>query len=419
MSRLVLSNAKILDINAGIYTENQSIAMKDGKIAWLGDEGSFEKEEGDNIIDVTNKSVIPGMIDCHVHLEGTGTVNYWKEDLNTPSQKLTFIALENAQRHVISGFTTVRDAGTFANSFPAVKNAMIEMQFAGSRILGSHHFLHQKGRQEDETPDHYDRSHFGAESGPIGMRTAVRKRISNGADWIKIEATGGVLHGKNSNLEQSFFADDELDAIVSETHRMNRYVLAHCHGDEGIYRSTKAGVDTIEHGTFISEETANLMIERKNAIVATKIAVESLAKPEVFAEMTPGIQNRIREASASMRKNHKIAFDKGVRFALGTDAATPANFHGTGAKEIEYMRDHLEVSNLRALQFATIDAASAIKQLDFLGSIEVGKAADLVVVDGDPIQDVTILQQYKNLNYVIRDGVVMAESGKITYTLSM
>ncbi|MCE7737090.1 MAG: amidohydrolase family protein, partial [Candidatus Heimdallarchaeota archaeon] len=158
MERLVIKNANYLDVHSGGYKENKVIVMKDRKIAWIGDEGSFENEEKDQMIDASGKFIIPGMIDGHVHLDFPGGVNMERYELNTPTSAYNYEALINAQKHLISGFTTVRDVGTFSNSYPAIKNTIATLQFAGSRILGSHHILAQKGTQENERPDYIDRS---------------------------------------------------------------------------------------------------------------------------------------------------------------------------------------------------------------------------------------------------------------------
>ena len=303
-----------------------------------------------------------------------------------------------------------------------MKHTLNHLEYAGARVFGASMMLRQPGTQELEYPDflvEFESKVNPVKSGPVGMIDAVRHRISLGADWIKIEGTGGVLHGEHSNLKTSYFTDEELKAIVEETHRSKRFVASHCHADEGIRRGTEAGIDTIEHGSFITEETAKLMLNKKNYLIPTKMALEMLIKPEIFDKMPPSVQNRINEAMAITREQHKLAFDMGVNMALGTDAGTPGNYHGTCAREMQYYTDLLGATNLKALQMATIEAAKAIKQESNLGTIEVGKTADLVIMEKNPLDDIKVIQNYKNQTHVFRDGVLMAEKGKIVYTLDM
>jgi imidazolonepropionase-like amidohydrolase len=192
------------------------------------------------------------------------------------------------------------------------------------------------------------------------------------------------------------------------------HTAAHAHGNEGIYRAVSAGIDTVEHGSFITEETAELMVDKGTYLVPTHRAAHGLTSPETYKMMPPEIQTKIDLTLEGMVNNHKMAFEKGVKIALGTDSGTPGNHHGTTAQEITLMVKEVGMTPIQAIQSATIEAAKAIKLSEITGSIETGKFADLVVVNGNPTDDVSILENRENLEYVIRDGVVMAKKGKIT-----
>ena len=252
-------------------------------------------------------------------------------------------------------------------------------------------------------------------TGIDGIKHAVRDRKRSGADFIKTVTTGGVLHGITSKVDTSLFLDDELLAMTEEAHRFGMHVACHAHGREGIYRAVKANVDTIEHGTLIDEETIDLMIKKQTFLIPTQTAGFGINKPDILKQLPPEVRIKIDKIIYKMKINHKLAFEKGVRIAVGTDAGTPGNPHGTTISEIINMIENLGMTATQALQAATIQSAKAIKMEKEIGSIEIEKFADLVVCNGNPIEQISILKDPTNLLYVIKDGMIMAEKGKITY----
>ncbi|MHA2278259.1 MAG: amidohydrolase family protein [Candidatus Kariarchaeaceae archaeon] len=417
MSRLVVANVSYLDVIQGTMKSNQTIVMKNKKISWIGDHGSFEKEENDNILQLNGKTVIPGLFDCHVHLMSTATNNRYAEQARTSDEMYSFIALKHTQDHLKSGFTTIREAGSlFPRQGGSLKQALNQHMFFGPRLLVASGFLWQMGNQELIGPDDlvYGKTHDLVASGKDEIIKAVRERKENGADLIKTMTTGGVIHGQESKLERSLWRDEELETLIDEAHRLGLHTAAHAHGNEGIYRAVSAGIDTVEHGSFITEETAELMVDKGTYLVPTHRAAHGLTSPETYKMMPPEIQTKIDLTLEGMVNNHKMAFEKGVKIALGTDSGTPGNHHGTTAQEITLMVKEVGMTPIQAIQSATIEAAKAIKLSEITGSIETGKFADLVVVNGNPTDDVSILENRENLEYVIRDGVVMAKKGKIT-----
>jgi len=183
----------------------------------------------------------------------------------------------------------------------------------------------------------------------------------------------------------------------------------------GIFRAVMAGIDTIEHGSYIDEEIAELMIKKGLYLIPTQTAGLSLAKPEILKQLPPEVVKKTKTVLSAVLENHKVAFNKGVRFAIGTDAGTPGNHHGHTAFEIMNMVENVGMTTSQALQAATIESAKAIKMDDMLGSIEQGKFADLVICDSNPLEEMSILKDSKNFAHVIKDGKIMAERGQITY----
>jgi imidazolonepropionase-like amidohydrolase len=235
-----------------------------------------------------------------------------------------------------------------------------------------------------------------------------------GSDFIKTTTTGGVLHGQGSKVETSLWRDEELSAMVSEVERLDMHIASHAHTPIGIDNAVKAGVHTIEHGTMISEETAKIMTDKGTWLIPTQLAGTFIYKigPDIKKTFNPEIITKWEEVSKQMVKSHKRAFELGVNIALGTDSPV-GNDHGESAKEITLMVKNIDMTPVQALQCATINAAKAIKVDDMLGSIEPKKLADLIIVNGNPLNDISLLEVRENIEKVIKDGKIMAENGKL------
>lgn len=418
VSRLVLQSGNVFDSLAGKVNKDYTVIIEGNKISWLGKSNLFDKSKNDKIIDASEKFVLPGLIECHVHLDGTGTAQTDQEYMRTKSSMWSFIALANAQKHLMSGFTCVRDCGSHPDFAPSLRRIFNQGMLAGPRLVVANRAIIQPGNQEFVGPDIlYDflREFYETKSGVEGVIHAVRERNWQGSDFIKTATSGGVLHGIESKLDMSFWTEEELEAMVNEAHRIGMHLACHAHGREGIYHAAKAGIDTIEHGTFIDEESADIIIKKGLYLVPTQAALTNLNKSDINKQMPPEVQRKIKEAAETSLENHQMAFKKGVKFALGTDAGTPGNFHGETAQEVRYMVENVGMSPIQALQIATIEGARAIKLEEKIGSIKQGKIADIIICSKDPISDVTILENIKNITHVIKDGIIMAEKGKLTY----
>ncbi|MGC9779468.1 MAG: amidohydrolase family protein [Candidatus Heimdallarchaeota archaeon] len=416
--RLIIHSGNVFDSLKGTIAENKTIVIEGKKIVWVGDDGSFEKEKNDQIIKAAGKTILPGMVESHVHLEATGDPQYEREYLRTKTSMWHFIALNNAQKQLTSGFTCVRDCGSSPGWIASLKRILDVGLLAGSRLVVADNGVAQWGNQEAIAPDFmlaYYRQIREVKTGVDGVKHAVRDRKRAGADFIKTLTTGGVLHGMESKLGTSLFTDEELSGMVEEAHRIGMHVASHAHGLEGIYRAVKAGIDTIEHGSFLDEETADLMKKKGSFLVPTQAALLHLLESDILKQMPPEVQVKTKETSKSQMNSHKIAFERGVQVAVGTDAGTPGNYHGRTGSEVKYMVENVGMTPSQALQAATIIGAKCVHLDDKIGVIEKGKIADIVICNKNPLEDITIIENPKNFSHVIKDGKVMVEKGVITY----
>ena len=413
-TRLILDNIAYLDVIQGKIEQQKTLVIQQDKIIWVGDSSNFEKESNDILLTLPEHSfVLPGLIDCHVHLESQAVVNYEQETMRTKTPTYSYYALKNALLHLTAGFTTVRDCGGKTHG-SSLRELFESGYLPGPRLLVAQRPIRQFGNQEFVGPEELYEKKSDPEtfSGIDGVRHAVRDRIKSGSDFIKIMTSGGVLHGQRSRLVRHFFTEEELYALVSEAHRMGLHVAAHAHGDDGIYSATKAGIDTIEHGSFITEETMKLMVQKGNYLVPTQTSA-FIDKPDLMKNLPPEVVTKTTAVDTAMFENHKIAFEKGVKIALGTDAGVPGNPHGTSAREITSMVEKVSMTPLQALQCATIEAAKAIKLDDITGSVEVGKKADLIIVNGNVLENIKLLENKKNIQYVVKDGRVLVSKGQL------
>jgi len=416
--RLIIKAGNIFDSLSGKILKNHTIVISGKVISWIGKDSSYEKERNDKIIDASEKFVMPGMVESHVHLDTTGNPQTEREYLRTKTAMWPFYGLLHSQQHLMSGFTCVRDCGAEPDWSPSLKRMFNLGLLAGPRLIVSDRFLAQAGTQEAVMPDFRKREYteiYSAKAGIDGVIQAVRDRKFHGSDFIKTATTGGVLHGIESKLAMSFWSDEELDAMVKEAHRTDMHVACHAHGREGVYRAVKAGIDTIEHGSFMDEETAELMVKKGTYLIPTQAALMNLTSENILKQMPPEVQRKTLNTAKNALENHRMAFKKGVKIAIGTDAGTPGNFHGHTGSEVKYMVENVGMTPVQALQAATIEGARACSIEEKIGSLEVGKLADIVISKKNPLEEISVLEKPINFTHVIKDGMVMVEKGKITY----
>ena len=389
-----------------------TIVVRSGRIDAIRD-GHVTPEAGARLIDLKREFVLPGLIDAHVHMfSDDDKMRARLELINRDIEDNLLIGVDNARRTLEAGFTTVRDLGSDVHSITALRDAITSGLVAGPTIVAA-------GRGISGTGGHADSSNNTsrevaalrrAESphlcnGADDCRRAVREQISQGADVIKFTATGGVNSNVAGGLEQQMF-DDEMKAIVDTGHLFGRKVAAHAHGEKGIAAALKAGVDSIEHGTYTSPATNALFTQTQAWLVPTMLAPHAaLAQARAGARSALTLA-KAEEAAAAHGENMARAIRDSVRIAFGTDSGVGA--HGTNAKEFAL----LVKAGLRpamAIQAATINAATLLDRAARIGSLEPGKDADIIAVTGSPLDDVTVLER---IRFVMRQGVVHVVDGK-------
>ncbi|KTE00864.1 hypothetical protein ATE68_13390 [Sphingopyxis sp. H038] len=383
-----------------------TIVVRDGRIAEI-QPGYLERADV-RVIDLKDRTLLPGLIDTHVHFSFSPETKLWAAAVDTPEDVALF-AFSNAKKTLEAGFTTVRDVGSDGTSIHALRDAVNKGTVVGPRIflsgtslsiVGGHGDMSGLNRKTTEALYPYD--YTGACTGGVECALRVREAAKYGADLIKVTSTGGIMSQQARGLGQHL-TDEELTAIVTTAHSLGLKVAAHAHGGEGVAASVRAGVDSIEHGTYLDEETAKLMAKRGTWLVPTLGLLDSRKE----SEASPAVQAKMTEARRVAGRNIRLAVQHKVKFAFGTDAGVSP--HGQNARQFRLMVEQGPMTPMAALRSATVDAAALLDQSDNIGTIEVGKYADMIAVAGDPYRDVTVTER---VSTVIKDGRVIIHDGR-------
>src|SRR5579862_8317510 len=405
--RVVVHAGKLLDVRTGKTLADQAIVIEEGKIVSVGPFAQASRSAGDRFVDLGSATVLPGLTDAHTHLTGDPQdVGY--EGLGISIPRSTLIGARNARITLEAGFTTVRNVGADGYSDVALRDAINAGDVPGPHMLASGPPLGITGGHCDENllPFEYHDVGGGVADGVEGVQHKVRETIKYGADLIKICATGGVLsHGDNPQASQ--YTLEEMKAIVADAHRLGRKVAAHAHGAQGILWASEAGVDSVEHGSYIDDAAIAEMKKNGTYLVPTLYLAEWFLENAERLHVPPEMVAKGREVMPAARKNVAHAFASGVKVAFGTDAAVYP--HGLNAHEFAVMVK-LGLSPLEAIQASTINAADLMGWSGKVGTLAPGAWGDVIAVDGDPLQDVTTLERVK---FVMKGGeVVRNEYGK-------
>jgi len=406
-SRVMVHAGKLLDVRSGKTLADQAIVIEAGKIVSVSPFSQAKRASGDRLIDLSAATVLPGLTDAHTHLTGNPQ-DAGPQALGISLPRATLTGARNARITLEAGFTTVRNVGAEGYSDVALRDAIDAGDVPGPRMLVSGPPLGITGGHCDENflPFDFHYSAEGVADGVEGVQHKVRETIKYGADLIKICATGGVLsHGDNPQASQ--YTLEEMKAIVADAHRLGRKVAAHAHGAQGILWASQAGVDSIEHGSYIDDAAIAEMKKDGTYLVPTLYLADWFLEHAEQVHVPPEMIAKGRTVMAAARKNVAHAFASGVKVAFGTDAAVYP--HGLNAHEFAVMVK-LGMSPLESIQAATINAADLLGWSDKIGALEPGKWGDIIAVDGDPLQDVTTLEHVK---FVMKGGeVVKNEYGK-------
>ena len=389
---IAIRAGRLVDVRAGAVREHQLLFVRDERVATIGpDDGSVP--EGAEVLDLSDHTVVPGLIDCHAHLVGECESGEYATLLMRTGAQEAMTGVRNARDTLHGGFTTVRDVGTFrAFVDVALRDAIDSGWTPGPRMMCAGAYVTVSTGSGDIPPVAPDvivpkELRFGVADSVDEVRRVVREILHNGADLIKILATGAVLT-RGTNPGACEYSEAELRAAVDEAALYGAHVAAHAHGAEGIKRAVRAGARSIEHGSLMDDEAIALMAEHGTYLVADVYCGDVIAEEGRRLGWPEEILRKNEETTEAQREGFRRAVAAGVRCAFGTDSGVYP--HGDNAKQLPYMVRY-GMTPMQALQSATIVAAELMGWQDRVGTIEPGRFADLVAVPGDATQDLSVL----------------------------
>jgi imidazolonepropionase-like amidohydrolase len=406
--KTLLHCGRLLDVRTGRLLARQTLVVEQGRIAAVQAGYTAASTPQDQVINLENRTVLPGLIDCHVHLEASPSRGSFTEQFTLNPADIAYRAGANALTILRAGFTTVRDCGGSGVN-TALRKAVAQGLVPGPRIYSAGVAISSTGGHMDPTDGLNDYMMEklnpgpaeGVANGPEQCRQAVREQFRHGADLIKIASTGGVLDlSKDGTGAQ--YTEEEMRAVVQTARDLGLPVACHAHGAEGIKRAIRAGVTSIDHGSLMDAEAMQLMAKNRTWYVPTLIAGKSVADttrqhPSYFP---PVIAAKALSVGTQMQGTFGRAIRQGVQVAFGTDAGVFR--HGQNAREFGYMTE-AGMSPLDAIRSATLNAAALLGDAQSLGTLEAGRYADIVAVEGNPLQDITTLLRPR---FVMKEGTV-------------
>lgn len=390
-------NGQVIDGRGKAY---KGYVIVDGEKIAEANEGTLPPlAESTLKIDLAGKSILPGFIDCHVHLRSDGLADPRAQQANDTDAVALLRSARNARRSLECGVTTIRDCGSRGGIDFALRTASQQGLCPTPRLILSGIIICMTGGHGWQLGYEAD--------GPDAVRRAARTQIKLGADNVKLIASGGIL-SPGSEIGAPQFTIEEMRAAADEAHAAGKICCAHAHGSTAIKNAVRAGVDSVEHGYLLDDEGIDLMLNRGTYLVATSAAVRNVVKHGTSAGVRPDVvrkaQSAIDQHIASFKRAHKA----GVKLAMGTDTGVPYTQHGNNLDELVYLAE-MGLTPLEAIAAATSGAAKLLKLDDLIGSLEPGKFADFVVVDGNPLSDITILQDKSKILTVALGGQVLIE----------
>jgi len=404
-SATVIHAGLLINGESSVPSPEMSIVIEGSKIQSI-ETGYITPDTEDEFIDLSGYTVLPGLMDMHVHLSSEYSKNSYQERISLNAGDYAIRAVSNAEKTLMAGFTSVRNLGDRGGVSISLRNAIEKGIVVGPRIFSSGTTIASSGGHGDST-NSLNQS-LTSDPGPAegivnsvnDASKAVRFRYKEGADLIKITATGGVLsNAKNSQNPQ--LTEEEISQIVNMAKDYGFKVAAHAHGSEGIKRAVRAGVHSIEHGTLMDDEGMRLMREKGTYYVPTIIAglwvAEKARDPDFFPEL---VRPKAAEIGPLIKGTFGRAYQAGVKIAYGTDTGVSA--HGNNATEFKHMVE-AGMPPMKAIQSATVEAAKLLGEYDQLGSLAEGKVADIIAVNGNPVEDITILEE---VDFVMKSGRV-------------
>ena len=405
-TRTLVRAGHVLDVRTGKVADAETIVVAGDSVLSIGPTAKVQAQPGDTIVDLGSMTVLPGLIDVHTHLTMNTDFDPYHELASTDAKE-AINGVVNARATLLAGFTSVRNVGAGGYTDVDLRDAINSGQIEGPHMMVSGPALGITGGHCDENllPVQYHLVGDGVADGIAAVQQKVRQNIKYGADLIKICATGGVL-SKGDDPQASQYTPEEMQAIVADAHRLGRKVAAHAHGAQGILWATEAGVDSIEHGSYIDDASIAAMKKRGTYLVPTLYLEDWQAEN---GHLPAFLHQKMVDVSAVAKGNVKRAMQAGVKIALGTDAAVYP--HGLNAHELDVYVNQIGMTPLAAIQSATINAADLMGWSAKTGTLEAGKWADIIAVEKDPLEDVKVLQDVK---FVMKAGVIYKGAEKKT-----
>jgi imidazolonepropionase-like amidohydrolase len=397
---LLFRGGRVID-GLGQAWDDATVLVEGDRIIRVGP-AAPASPDGHQVVDLGGATLLPGFIDCHVHLRSEGGADPLSQTMQDADAMVALRIARNAWRTLRAGLTTVRDCGGKNHVEFVARAALAEGLFHGPRLLLA-------GKAICMTGGHAWR--YGREAdGPDDVRKAVREQLKAGADFVKFVATGGIMTPE-AEIGSPQLSVDELRAGIEEVHNAGRKASAHAHGIQGIRNALAAGIDSIEHGYFLDDEAAAFMVERGVTLVPPSAAVQTVARLGTEAGIPAHSVRKARYALEHHIRNFQRAHRAGVTLAMGTDTGVPCMRHGENLQELPAMAA-LGLSPMAAI-VATTSAAAAFLGRPELGAIEAGRKADLVIVDGDPLADLAVLTRREAIRAVYLDGHEVVRRGMV------
>jgi imidazolonepropionase-like amidohydrolase len=406
---LAITGVRLIDGTGADPVDGATIIVEGERIAALGPRDDVAIPGDATVVEADGKTVLPGLIDCHVHLTGQWGYDLLRSLVTPPSLSVLY-AVPNARATLESGITTVRDAG---GTPAAVRMAVERGLFPGPRMLVAVSFLSQTGGHGDhmmpcciDLGDNLPRDvPAGVVDGVEGMRGKVREILRAGADWIKLCTSGGVLSSADSPHHAQFTVE-EIAVAVYEAATQGKRCMAHAQSNRGIKNALEAGIASIEHGIYLDDEAIEMMLKRDVYLVPTLVAPQDVID---LAAARPGLLpdyavNKAREVMATHRASFRRAVEAGVKIAMGTD--TGVGPHGGNARELGLMVEHGGMTPMQVIVASSRSAAALLHLDDRLGTLAPGMLADLLLVDGDPLEDVRVLEDPDRISLILKGGAV-------------
>jgi imidazolonepropionase-like amidohydrolase len=394
---------QLIDVLNGRTLANQVIVIQNDKIVNVAAAANVTIPDGATVIDLSDKTVMPGLLDMHVHLTSDHRFHGY-QGLGISVPRSALYGVLNARKTLNAGFTTVRNVGAKGYADVALRDAINDGEIVGPRMRVSGPSLGITGGHCDNNllPSQFGAKNEGVADGPWEVRAKVREIIKYGADVIKFCATGGVL-SKGDSVGDQQYTLEEMQVLVAEAHQHSRKVAAHAHGAEGIKAAILAGVDSVEHSSLIDDEGIRLAKEYGTFLVFDIYNDTYILEHGAEVGMLQESLDKEREIGQLQRDNFRKAFEAGARMAFGSDSAVYP--HGDNGKQFAYMVEY-GMTPMQAIQAATVHAAELIGWPDTVGAIAEGRYADIIAVDGNPLEDVRVME---DVSFVMKGGQVFKD----------